>query len=73
MRHKIYLLSILLWRLSAIDQINDVGMGQAASQEHICVLSAQSMMPLSLHEVPWPDVCDRYCQVARLLLKDSLV
>jgi len=47
------LISILLWRLSAIDQVNDVDMAQAASQGHVCVLSVQSLTPWSLQRVAY--------------------
>jgi hypothetical protein len=48
MRHKICLISILFQRSCAIDRIHEVGMDQAASQGHICVSSAQSLVPLGL-------------------------
>ena len=42
-------------------------------EENICVSSAQSLEPLCLQKVPWPDVCDRHRQVVRLHLKESLI
>jgi hypothetical protein len=64
------LISILSWRCN-IDQAHDVDMAQAASQGPVCVSLAQSLLPLGLHKVPCPDVCDRYLQAIRLLSADS--
>ena len=72
MRHEIYLLSMLSWRSSAIDQIHKVDVDRAASQGHICVSSAQSLMPTPLRRVAYSDSCGRYCQAVRLLSTDSL-